>query len=1240
MKKRPSSVLNRLYTVILPLFLLVSFFIYGGVRLDTVRAGSTAQRQPVGGRAPSRLARPPLDFVENRGQWDAATKFVARKGSLVASFSQGEIKLQSGKGQPASVGLSFEGASKSATLIGEAKRDGSYNFFTGNDRAKWRANVAAYGSLLYRGVYDGIDVRVRDAGERLEYDLLLAAGADLERVVMRADGASGIEVAGDGSLILQTANGSLRQTPPRTWEVLPNGETRLVECRFRKIDAHRYGFESPARNRDLPLVVDPGLEWATYLGGSEWEEIYDLAAAGNGSEDVIAVGTTASPDFSGRLTVAGFVARYSATGALVYKTILGGSDREWIRGIAVSASGEPVVVGESYSPDYPTTPGAYDTTHGFGADGRPGADAFVTRLNATGDQLVFSTFIGTNEYEQALAVALAPSGEVVVTGETTSPVWPTTTGAFDRTHNCCTPFGAGSFSTVDAWGARLNANGSALEYSTYFGGNGDEMATGIVVDAQGFVTFTGLTYSPPSGPPLPTTPGALTPNPVSGPFNPDAFLVRMKLDGNGTADLRYSTFIGGTFTDEAYAIALDPANPANVVVAGFTNSTVSDVKFPTTAGTLRPASESVDGFVMKFQFPAATGGNLVWSTLFGGFLYEEVSDLCVDAAGNIVIAGRTQSFDLPTTDGAYDRSVAISSGLLFDDAFVARISPDGAQLLYGTYLGGRFDEWNVSLALVGANSAVLSGWTQSADYPATPTAHDTVLNDDGIAGVGVPTDGFLARITLQPDGDGDDTVDAPELLSPASGASVGTNTLLTFDWSDVSDPSGIDGYHIQLNRRPDFVCCNDWVEVWTSTSEHVNSVRFDGPYYWRVQTADRSGNLSEWSEVRTFNSGLAISAFTVNPATVEGGNTLQGQVALSASAPAGGAVVSLSSSNAGVARVPASVTVPTSSNVATFTITTSNVAAPTSVTISGAYRTSAMSATLTVTPGTAPPAAPTLSSPANNFRLPPNQGITFVWNAAGGAVTYEIQVDDSSAFNAPLVVSLAGLTQTQSVHSFSAERTYWWRVRGRNSGGTPGAWSAVRTFQIRRGAPAPPPPPGPVTLSTLTLNPASVTGGNSSQGTVTLSGAAPSGGVSVALSDNSAAANVPASVNVPAGATSATFTVTTSLVTTSTAVTVSASLGGVTRTATLTLNPAQAGDTVAIQRAEYDGGKRELRVEATSTNSSAVLQCYVTSTGALIGTLSNNGGRYSAQFSWPTNPQNITVRSSLGGSATRAVANK
>jgi hypothetical protein len=1310
-----------------------------------VEAKTVAKRDR--GGAAGAAAKLPLDFVENRGQWDDAVKFMARKGAMLASFEKGAINLRLGQERTASVSLKFEGAAKGATLAGEEKRAGVYNFFLGNNRAKWRANVATFGGLLYRGIYDGINLRVREAGEQLEYDLILAPGADLEKVVIRTDGVTAIEVADDGSLLMQTAAGQLRQTPPLTWQELPNGERQIIECRFRKIDARRYGFVAPHRDRSLPLVVDPGLVWSTYLGGGNWDEIHEIGAAGDGTGDVIAAGATLSPDFSNRTNpVAGFVTRFSATGALVYKTILGGSDREWVLGLAVAPGGEPVVVGESYSPDYPTTPGAYQTSHGVRSDSLGAiydADAFVTRLNAAG-QIAYSTFIGTGDYDLAYTVALAPDGDVILAGETNSPGWPTTAGAYDRTHNCCTPYFSGVFSRLDAFVARLSADGSALEYSTYLGGHGDEAPESIVVDAAGFVTLTGLTYSPPSGGPhFPTTPDALSRTPFNVESNPDAYLARLKLDGAGAADLKYATFIGGGNTDAGYAVALDPTNPQDVLVGGVTYSTAGvPAIFPTTAGTLKPSSTSIDGFLMRFRFPETGGSSLVWSTLFGGFDYEDIGDIAVQANGEIVITGETRSFDLPTTQGAFDRTVAISSGALFFDAYVARISANGANVLYGSYLGGSFNERVPNVALLGENNAAVSGWTNSGDLPVTVGAHDTILNNDGIGGPGgfggVPFDGFLARLNLLPDGDGDNAVVAPSLLAPANNSRVSSNTNITFDWSDVPDQSGIDGYHIQINQRPDFVCCNDWQEVWTSASQYVTTLRFDGAYYWRVRTADRSGNLSDWSEVRSLNSGTSISTLTISPDTVSGGNSTQGRVTSTALAPAGGIVISLSSSNTAVATVPASVTIPQGATVATFTITTRAISATTPVTITGSHSGNTRSATLTVTPSTAPPAAPTLVSPANGAQVPPNVGITFTWNSVAGAATYEIQIDDSSSFSAPFTGSQAGLTQTQYTQSFSSERRYWWRVRGRTAGGTNGAWSTVRSFDVKRGATPPPSgaaalstlslspltvtggnssqgvvtltsaapsggalvalsssntsvattptsvtvpagatsasfgvttrsvtastsvtisasyngvartallnvqpaaTPQPITLSSLTLNPTSVTGGGSSQGTVVLSGAAPSGGASVALTrSNTSVASAPASVTVPAGATSATFTVTTTSVTTSTSVTISGSYGGVTRSATLTVNAAQAGDTVAIQRAEYTGSSRELRVEATSTNASAVLRCYVSATGELIGTMTNDGGgRYRGQFTWATNPQNITVRSSLGGSATRAV---
>ena len=184
------------------------------------------------------------------------------------------------------------------------------------------------------------------------------------------------------------------------------------------------------------------------------------------------------------------------------------------------------------------------------------------------------------------------------------------------------------------------------------------------------------------------------------------------------------------------------------------------------------------------------------------------------------------------------------------------------------------------------------------------------------------------------------------------------------------------------------------------------------------------------------------------------------------------------------------------------------------------------------------------------------------------------------------------------------------------------------------------PPPSAPSLTSLALNPSSVTAGGSSQGTVTLSAAAPSGGVTVALSSsNAGVVYVPSSITIPAGATGASFGVATSPVSAQTLVTISASYGGVTKTSTLTVSP--TAETVAIQRAEYSKSGKRLRVEASSNKPTATLKVFRTATGELIGTLSSTGGgKYSGQFSWPSNPQNITVRSSLGGSASAPVVEK
>jgi hypothetical protein len=255
----------------------------------------------------------------------------------------------------------------------------------------------------------------------------------------------------------------------------------------------------------------------------------------------------------------------------------------------------------------------------------------------------------------------------------------------------------------------------------------------------------------------------------------------------------------------------------------------------------------------------------------------------------------------------------------------------------------------------------------------------------------------------------------------------------------------------------------------------------------------------------------------------------------------------------------------------------------------------------TTPPTQAPPSAPTLLSPANGARLPINQSIPFSWSAVPGAATYEVQFDDSSSFSNPLIAAQTGLTQTQTTQTFASERRFWWRVRARSAGGINSAWSSARSFEIRRDAPP---------LATSTRTP-TVTGP-----TLTPTVAPPTS--TVTRTPTSAPAS-PTSTRTPTAIQPSAIPSFTPI-----------------RTPTTV-----ASDTVSIQRAEYSAGSDELRVEATGSNASATLSVYVTSTNTFIGTLRNEGGgRYRGDLSWPTNPQNITVRSNLGGSASRTVTLK
>jgi hypothetical protein len=1356
-----------------------------------------------GGKAPpvplaDKLVGLPLDFVENRGQWSPELKFVGRKGSMAAGFEKNAVSLRvNAHERSAALRLVFENASPAADLIGEHKRAGTYNYFIGNDPERWQSNVAAFASVLYRGVYEGIDIRVREENGRFEYDVIVAPHADLSRVVIRAEGAERIEIAEDGSLILCVGDEPLRQTAPTTWEELPDGTKRPIACRFRKINEQHYGFETPGRDPHLPLVIDPGLEWATYVGGAANEAVRGMELARDGSGDVIITGQTYSPDFphtNGRHSPVGmtpYVLRMNSSGsALVYSTFFGGSFNHGVMDLAVDAQSQPIVVGDTNSLDFPVTPGAYDTIPGDGFHGD--YDAFVIKFNNTGSAVVFGTYLagqpGSANADAAWVVGLDPAGNVIVGGKTTSETFPTTPGAYDRSANVFVENNGGleQRSIHDIFLSRLTPDGSQLTYSTFFGGQGVDEVFNMGIDSQGVITITGKTYQfqafdvngneIPQGTPMPTTPGAFdTTYNGAG----DAYIARFKLDGAGAADLKYASFVGGRQYVEAGAgLALNPANEQEVTITGFTRSG----DFPTTAGAwLRTHPSPIDGsiaFVTRFNFASPTNGSLVWSTLFGSVGGYSAEATVTDEAGTAIFGGAAGATNPPTTERAYDRLPVKfgeydRSGSAHTNAYAARLSADGTQLIYSTLLGGSAGEGIGEMALVSGQTVVVAGTTGSKDFPVTPAAFDKLLNTDGR--IGAP-DVFLARLTLQPNDTSDTTPPpAPTPVAPNDGSSFTAPTHVTLDWTDVADPSGIRAYHVQVSPNPEFredagSLAGSFHENWHKDSFAVvdRSISNTGTFYWRVQALDGANNMGPWSATRTFTVGspqpaaqVTLSSppsggryapgsitfawnpaaraeyyhfevdttsnfsnpgrtsirairstqytmsfatertywwrvkatnqsltdgpwsatrsfeikrgspaapvppppgptpapaastlypvtITVDPAAVYGGTSTVGTATLQNPAPTGGAVVDLFSHDTGRATVPPSVTIPAGARSANFNVTgTVGVDRSGAVAIAGRYQ--------GITHGTLVMVWP--DDPVNSiytFSLSPStvvggstaQGtvaLTTGWTAPAGGLIVALASSDPSLAPVPAFVTIPA---------------------GANSATFPITTAAVSSPQkatilaarhdfksvvlnISPASNAPPP------LTSITVFPASVNGGTSTQGTAGIDTAAPAGGLVVSLSSsNPAVASVPASVTIPAGSNFVNFAVNTAAVSANTIVTITGTGGGSTRSTSLGVNatapqptpvptatPPPTADSVSITRAEYRSSNRELRIEATSTNSTATLTVSVTSSGAVIGTLTNNGdGKYSRNFTGiATNPANVTVTSSRGGTATRNV---
>ncbi|UUZ81950.1 SBBP repeat-containing protein [Paenibacillus sp. P26] len=549
--------------------------------------------------------RLPLMFVPNAGQLNEPFHFYAQGRGFryafhpdraVTTFYTVEPHLSAEEQSLKGVHLvwRFLNARPDIRPEGAAMEKGTFNYFRGNEASRHYSNLPSYRRIHYREVWTGIDLVFYGQGSFLKYDIILQPGAQAGDIRILCEGAGGARLNEKGDLLVETPLGTITDPKPVAYQEV-EGIRHPVECRFlvrpEEDGSVSLGFETgEGVLSGYPLVIDPVLDFSTYLGGTGDDQGGGIAVDASGN--VYVTGFTFSSNFpvtpgAFQTTLKGavdvFVTKLIPSGtALVYSTYLGGSasgDQGF--DIAVDASGSAYVTGVTASPDFPTTPGAFQT-----APGGP-VNAFVTKLDPSGTALVYSTYLGGSS-SAGNGIRVDSSGNAYVTGSATTG-FPVTPGAFQPL-----PGGSG-----DAFVTKLNPTGTALVYSTYLGGDQLDSGQGIEIDSAGNAYITGFTESAN----FPVTPGAL--DTTLGGMD-DAFVA--KLNPTGTA-LVYSTYLGGTGQDFGNAIDIDSSG--NAYVTGQTFS----ADFPVIPGSFDTTFEPPNmAFVSKLN---STGTALVYSTYLG-----------------------------------------------------------------------------------------------------------------------------------------------------------------------------------------------------------------------------------------------------------------------------------------------------------------------------------------------------------------------------------------------------------------------------------------------------------------------------------------------------------------------------------------------------------------------------------------------------------------------------------------------
>lgn len=648
----------------------------------------------------------PLSFEQNAGQTDGRVKFVSRGPgySLFLTGKEAVLSLQEREREISiprnaiarsdndfprvlrtDLRMSFAGGNPNPEVLGLEELPQRNNYLIGNERTNWRTNIATFARVKYRDMYPGVDVIYYGKEGRLEYDLVVAAGADPRPIRLSFAGVANLCVdEKTGDLIITAANGvEMRNVRPRIYQQLGSRQTEVAGA-YRILDHSHVAITLANYDRRSALVIDPTLKFSTSLGGSSDDLAVGVAVDSSGNSYI--TGRTTSSDFpaaarpykSDPVLPVAFIAKLSASGQILFSTFIGGNNLDDVRAIAVDSSGV-YVTGATSSTNFAT-----NSEFGFGA-----INAFIAKFSLDGQSKIYCVTIGggtssagNDGIQAGNAIALDSSHAAYIAGKTYSPLFPTS--EYINGLNGLQPMQSKFGGYRDAFVVKVDANGFLYSsfggYSTYLGGSGYDEAKGIAVDSTGHAYVTGLTGSMD----FPTA-GAIGHGFPGGGSSTTAFVTKLTPDGSLAT---YSMYLGGSRdtnhpgpVDSGSAIAVDPSG--NVYIAGTTCTT----NFPTTPYAFQKAEPigcalGSDGLVYgsfsSFASKISAAGALVYSTYLGANGDTVATSIKFDNSQDVYVAGQTSATNFPGTPALTSNPGA---------GFVTKLNPSMGAVKYSVIIG-------------------------------------------------------------------------------------------------------------------------------------------------------------------------------------------------------------------------------------------------------------------------------------------------------------------------------------------------------------------------------------------------------------------------------------------------------------------------------------------------------------------------------------------------------------------------